>query len=191
MKLCTSRVNWRFVANLANNLNPYKGRISMKKLLLLGAVFFGILMTEPTYAQNYDNVPNNGPVVQYNGQFDSSNDTACGDVATGDCWCLYCHQEPCYTNEWKCYEENQYFQKQCCRYVKCPYQVKRCRYVPEYYCETCYKYVPEYYCVNECRPCKKWACEKKCTYKPCYYWKHVCGQQGCANPCPTGQCGAR
>lgn len=98
----------------------------------------------------------------------------------GDCWCLYCKYEPCYTNCWRCIEVPQYCTKKCCRQVPQYYQVQRCRYVPQYYCETCCRYCPEYYDVQECRTCKKWICDKKCNYVPKYYYKRVC--------CPNNAC---
>ena len=147
----------------------------MKKFILLGAIFFGILMTEQGYSQNAN--------------FFGNNDSACcppkaeaavcqdQGAPTGECYRLMKREEPVYSNEWKCHEENVYTQRKCCRYVKCPYEVKRCRYVPQYYTETCYKSVPEYYYVTDCKPCKKWHCEKKCTMVPKYYWKHICGDK--------------
>ena len=147
----------------------------MKKFILLGAIFFGILMTEKGYSQNQACCP---PVAQ---------EKACQEVDTGEGWCLMQRNEPVYSNDWKCHEENVYTQRKCCRYVKCPYEVKRCKYVPQYYTETCYRYEPEYYYVTDCKPCKKWQCEKKCTMVPKYYWKHTCGKEtpaSSAKACP-------
>lgn len=112
-------------------------------------------------------------------------DHPCEDQPVGDCWCLMCHYEPCYYNDWKCCEDQKVCKKRCCRYVPQYYEVQKCRYVPQYYCETCCKQVPEYYDVEYCQPCKKWVCEKKCRYVCKYYYKHVCGDNNCATPCPT------
>lgn len=111
-------------------------------------------------------------------------DHPCGDVSTGDCWCKYCHYEPCYYYTKRCVTENKYCTKKCCRQVPQYYEVQRCRYVPQYYTETCCKYCPEYYDVQECIPCQKWVCDRHCKYVPRYYWKHVCGQPDCKTPCP-------
>lgn len=104
------------------------------------------------------------------------------DQATGECWCMYCHYEPCYTNCWRCIEVPQYCTKKCCRQVPQYYQVQRCRYVPQYYCETCCRNVPEYYDVQECKMCKKWICDKKCNYVPKYYYKKVCCNTNACTP---------
>lgn len=108
----------------------------------------------------------------------------CEDQPMGECWCLYCRQEPCYYNDWKCVEDTKYCTKRCCRMVPQYYEVQRCKYVPQYYTETCCRQVPEYYDVQECIPCKKWVCEQKCRYIPRYYYKQVCkpecGPAGCA-----------
>ncbi len=116
-------------------------------------------------------------------------DHACADQPTGECWCMYCHYEPCYYYTKRCVTENKYCTKKCCRQVPQYYQVQRCRYVPQYYCETCCKYCPEYYDVQECIPCQKWVCDRHCKYVPRYYYKHVCGQPSCTTPCPSGACG--
>jgi hypothetical protein len=112
----------------------------MKKLLQLAAIFFGVLVFQPSFA-------------------DVQGEGCCPeDQKLNDCYCLYCHYEPCYYNDWVCVDE------------------------PQYYCETCCRYEPEYYDVQECKTCKKWICNKKCKYVPRYYYKHTCGddsQQGC------------
>lgn len=108
------------------------------------------------------------------------------DQRCGDCYCMYCHYEPCYYNCWRCCEEPQYYKKKCCRYVPRYYQVQRCRYVPQYYCETYCREEPEYYCVDECKMCKRWVCDRKCKYVPKYYYKHECNP--CATPCAPGCC---
>ncbi len=109
------------------------------------------------------------------------------DQPCNDCWCLMCHYEPCYYNDWRCVEEPVMCKKQCCRYVPKYYEVQRCRYVPQMYCETVCRNEPEYYCVDECNYQKKWVCDKKCQYQPKYYYKHVCGNNNCTTPCPQNQ----
>jgi len=126
----------------------------MKKILTLSAMFFGLLMTQYGYAQDSACCPEEKPV--------------------GECYCLYARYEPCYSNCWKCVEEQVPCTKKCCRMVPKYYECQKCRYVPQYYTETRCKYVPEYYNVEECKTSKKWVCEKKCTYVPKYYWKHSC-----------------
>jgi|NOAtaT_6_FD_contig_101_317843_length_754_multi_7_in_0_out_0_1 hypothetical protein len=104
-------------------------------------------------------------------------DTVCcpADSTTGECWCLMCHQEPCYYNTYRCVEKPVYTCKKACRYVPRYYEVQRCKYVPQYYTETKCEQVPEYYDVEECTTCKEWVCDKQCKYVPKYYWKHTCG----------------
>lgn len=111
------------------------------------------------------------------------------DQPTGECWCLYRHDEPCYYNAWRCVEDKKYCKKKCCRYVPQNYEVQHCRYVPKYETETRCRYVPETYYVDECIPCKRWVCDRKCKYTPRYYYKKTCNQnvapaadQGC---CPA------
>lgn len=152
----------------------------------------------PSYSQGYYDNSSSGYAGGFNGGF-SGGGCASGQCAApvasapvadqgccpqeqqvGDCWCLYCKYEPCYTNCWRCIEVPQYCTKKCCRQVPQYYQVQRCRYVPQYYCETCCRYCPEYYDVQECKMCKKWICEKKCNYVPKYYYKRVC--------CPNNAC---
>lgn len=118
------------------------------------------------------------------GYDESRPDHACEDTATGECWCKYCHYEPCVYYTKRCVTENKYCTKKCCRQVPKYYEVQRCKYVPQYYNETCCKMCPEYYDVQECIPCKKWVCDRHCKYVPRYYYKHVCGQPGCPTPCP-------
>lgn len=142
----------------------------MKKFFQFAAVLFTILSTQAAFAQN-DYMPENCCPPQ--------------DQPCGDCWCLYCHYEPCYYNVKRCVEVPEYYKKKCCRNVPKYYEVKKCRYVPQYYTETCCKYVPEYYCVDECRTIKKTVCDRKCKYVPRYYYKHICGDNTCKTPCPT------
>jgi len=163
----------------------------MKKLFLMGAVFFGILMTQNAYSDNGDSAPVqtsscSDQVAQGEGCCPA--DHPCEDQRTNDCWCKYVHYEPCYYTTKRCVEEKIPCKKKCCRYVPKYYEVKRCRYVPEYYCETLCRKEPEYYYVEDCKTCKKWVCDQHCRYVPKYYWKHVCGDQGCSNPCPTTPC---
>lgn len=117
------------------------------------------------------------------------------DQPTGECWCLYRHDEPCYYNAWRCVEDKKMCKKKCCRYVPQNYEVQHCRYVPKYETETRCRYVPETYYVDECIPCKRWVCDRKCRYNTRYYYKRECRpageapvDQGCcpapaANPC--------
>lgn len=116
-------------------------------------------------------------------QGDCPEDHCVGDKPTGDCWCMYCHYEPCYYNTWRCVEKPVYTTKKCCRMVPKYYEVQRCKYVPQYYTETQCCQVPEYYDVEECSTCKDWVCDRQCKYVPKYYWKHVC-----ENPCAKTEC---
>ena len=54
-------------------------------------------------------------------------DHACGDQATGECWCKYVHYQPCYYYTKRCVTENKYCTKKCCRQVPQCYEVQRCR----------------------------------------------------------------
>lgn len=103
-------------------------------------------------------------------------DQACGDRPTGECYCLYVHYEPCYYQCPRTVCEQIPCKRKCCRYVDQSYEVEKCRYVPQYYKETYCRKVPEYYYVDECKTCEKVVYDTKCEYKPCYYWKHTCGQ---------------
>lgn len=154
----------------------------MKKWFQIAAVFAALLFTVNAYAENGNNAQ---PVpVQANANGGCPADHPCEDQACNDCWCLYCHYEPCYYNTRRCIEEQVPCKRKCCRYVDRYYQVQRCRYVPQYYTETCCKKEPEYYEVDECKTCKRWVCEQQCQYVPKYYWKHICGKEGCTVPCP-------
>lgn len=155
---------------------------SMKKLFQIGAILCGILFAQTGYAAQ------NAPA--YGDQCCPEEQQCCPqDQACGDCWCLMCHYEPCYYNQWRCVEDQQYCTKKCCRMVPKYYDVQRCKYVPQYYTETCCKYEPEYYDVQECKPCKRWVCDKKCRYVPKYYYKKVCMENRCETPCATdNQC---
>ena len=109
------------------------------------------------YYQNAGST-NAGGSYAYSGSEQGQPEDQCcapADQSMNDCWCLYCHYEPCYYNDWKCVEDTKTCKKRCCRYVPQYYQVQKCRYVPQYYSETCCKQVPEYYDVEECVPCKK------------------------------------
>jgi hypothetical protein len=136
----------------------------MKKLFQLAAICLGVLAFQPTFADDAACCPQ--PAEQ-----------ACcpADHKCNDCYCLYCHYEPCYYNTWRCCKEPKYCTRKCCRQVPKYYCVQRCRYVPQYYEETCCRYEPEYYDVCDCTYCDKWVCDKKCKYVPRYYWKHECG----------------
>lgn len=134
------------------------------------------------YAQNYASQFNSAPP-----------DQPCGDKPTGECYCMYVHYEPCYYQCPRTVCEQIPCKRKCCRYVPQYYEVEKCRYVPQYYKETYCRQCPEYYYVDECKTCEKVVYDTKCEYKPCYYWKHSCGQpaascgpQGCG---PQG-CGA-
>lgn len=112
------------------------------------------------------------------------------DHAMNDCYCLYCHYEPCYYNKTHCEYCAKNCYKKCCRYVPQYYEKQCCRYVPQYYCKTCCRQVPQYYYTCQTHYEPKYSCERCCTYKPCYYYKHVC-EPTCntdtAAPCSTGQ----
>lgn len=101
------------------------------------------------------------------------------------CWSLYCQYEPCYYDDWRCIEEQKHCQRQCCRYIPKYYEVQHCKYVPQFYTETYCRYEPEYYLADDVRPCRRWVCEKKCKMTPKYYYRHVCGDPCCTNPCPV------
>lgn len=165
----------------------------MKKLFQLGAAIFAILMTNvlSLSADQYSEYQDSGYVADNNVVADSGNvaydnqapNDACCDQPTGDCWCLYCHYEPCYYTTQRCCEYKVPCKRRCCRYVPKYYEVQRCRYVPQYYCETCCCQVPEYYCVDECKTCYKTVCDQHCKYVPRYYWKHVCKDNKAAACC--------
>lgn len=145
----------------------------MKKLFQLGLILCGMLMSQIAFADN----------VAVDGQCPA--DHPCEDQpVASECWVKYCHYEPCYYTTQRCVEEQIPCKKRCCRYVDQQYEVTKCKYVPQYYTETMCRKVPEYYDVEECKTCKKYVCDKHCKYVPKYYWKHVCGQPGCTNPCP-------
>jgi|GEM_PF-1241732 len=114
-------------------------------------------------------------------------DHPCGDVKTGDCWCMYCHYEPCTYYTQRCVEEQIPCKKRCCRQVPKYYQVQRCKMVPEYYNETLCKYETEYYYVDDSKCCKKWVSDSHVKYVPKYYWKHTCGEANCTTACPQQQ----
>jgi len=161
----------------------------MRKLFYLGAVFFAVLTTQYSFSQSYD--ADQGRSEYEDNQAAPPADHPCGDQATGECWCLYCHYEPCYYTAQRCIQVPQYYKKKCCRMVRKNYEVKRCRMVPQYYTETVCREEPEYYCTDECKMCEKVVCDRKCKYVPKYYWKHVCGQTGCDTPCPPQSPGPR
>lgn len=113
------------------------------------------------------------------------------DTNAGECWCLMCHQEPCYYNTYRCVEKPVYTTKKCCRYVPKYYEVQRCKYVPQYYTETKCEQCPEYYDVEECTTCKEWVCDRQCKYVPKYYWKHTCGQTAPCDQATADACCGR
>ncbi|HRD54830.1 MAG TPA: hypothetical protein PLC42_00365 [Parachlamydiaceae bacterium] len=149
----------------------------MKKFIQLSAIFFGLLMTQSAFSQNYDDQSNS---TNLNGCCPT--EAASSDCPCGEQWTLMCHQQPCYYNDWKCVEEKVPCKRQCTRYVPKYYEVSRCRYVPQHYSETYCRYEKECYEVEDCRTCKKWVCEQKCKYVPRYYWKHTCGDSQVAKP---------
>jgi len=164
----------------------------MKKLFQLGAVFFGILMAQNGFAQDYAGSEGYSSGSAYQGGAYASGSGSdccapqdqCCDQATNDCWCRYVHYEPCYYTTKRCVNYCVPCTRKCCRYCPKYYQVQRCRYVPQYYCETLCRYCPEYYDVCEQKQCTKTVCDTHCRYVPRYYWKHVCGQQqGCETGC--------
>jgi hypothetical protein len=162
----------------------------MKKLLQLGAILCGLLMTQVTYA-DYNN---GGYGNNYGGGYAAGQDQngggcpadhPCADQPCGsDCWVKYCHYEPCYYNVTRCIEEQVPCTRKCCRYVDQPYEVTKCRYVPQYYTVQCCRKVPEYYDVQECKTCKRYVCDRMCKYVPRYYWKHA---DQCAPTCQPQQ----
>lgn len=117
----------------------------MKKFIQFSAIFFGLLMTQNGYSQNYDD--------QSNGSGDgrccpAPETAACcqpADSACGEQWVLMCHQQPCYYKDWKCVEKQVPCTKKCVRYVPKYYEVEKCRYVPEKYKETYCRYEKECY----------------------------------------------
>lgn len=147
----------------------------MKKFFALAALAFAMLTAPYSYAaSNQECCP----------QQAATEDCCPQDQPCGECWCLYCHYEPCYYTTRRCIEVPQYYKKKCCKYVPKYYEVKKCRYVPQYYTETCCKYEPEYYCEDECKMCKQWVCERQCKYVPRYYYKKVCNNNNCNTACP-------
>ncbi len=153
----------------------------MKKFFQIGAVLCALLMSPFAYSQYQDTAGGAGANAT-NQQ--CPEDHPCEDQACNECWCLYCHYEPCYYTTKRCVEEQVPCQKKCCRYVDKYYEVQRCKYVPQYYTETLCRKEPEYYDVTEYKCCKKWVCDKQCKYVPKYYWKHICGKTGCDAPSP-------
>lgn len=132
---------------------------------------------------------NSGSGYAYSSESGAPADQACGDVATGDCWCLYCHYEPCYYTTKHCVEEQIPCKKKCWRTVPQQYEVQRCRYVPQYYTETCCRNVKECYEVDDVKCCKKWVCQQNVKYVPRYYWKQTCATPAaapCAPACDSG-----
>lgn len=155
----------------------------MKKLIQLGAIFFGLLITFNAYSQNYNSQPGYGAgncCPQESACCEQTQDCECGDK-----WVLMCHQQPCYYNDWRCVEEKVPCTRTCTRYVPKYCEVDRCRYVPQHYKETLCRYEKECYQVEDCRTCKKWVCDQKCKMVPRYYWKHMCGDnaQVCKPAC--------
>lgn len=150
----------------------------MKKMFLLGAIFFGILMTTNVTAADASPASDGADCC-------APADAPCPDQKTGDCWCMYVHYDKCYYTTKRCVQETIPCTKKCCRMVPKYYEVERCKMVPQYYKETCCKMEPEYYEVPDCKTCNKWVTDQHCKLVPKYYWKHVCGDANCATPCPT------
>ncbi len=173
----------------------------MKKLLLLGAVLCGFLITQNAYSQdtsrNYVNRPQNTN-WQYDGRYDGPvagdnqccpEDHAVPDQPLNDCYCLYVHYEPCYYQTCRCVEEKIPCKKKCWRKVPRYYECQRCKMVPQYYNECVCKYENECYEVDDCKCCYKNVYDTHCKYTPKYYWKHSCGDNPCAQAqqsCPAG-----
>jgi len=151
----------------------------MKKIITLGAFLFGMFATTAIFA-GCANGSCSAPAASYSRSAD------CGDQGqpTGECYCLYVSQEPCYYTTKHCVEEQVPCQKRCCRSVPKYYEVQRCRYVPQYYTETVCKNEKEYYMVDEYKTCKKWVSQQNCKYVPRYYWKHNCGTNEVVAPQP-------
>lgn len=168
----------------------------MRKLFQFCAVFACLLIAQYGHADDnryqdgrYQDGQNYSQDYQYNQQGVQTDggcpaDHPCEDQKVGECWCKYCHYEPCYYTTRHCVEEKIPCKKRCCRYVPKYYQVDRCRYVPQHYCETICRQEPEYYYVDDCKTCKKWVCEQHCKYVPKYYWKRTCGDNSCTTACP-------
>lgn len=161
----------------------------MRKLLQMGALALGLLMAQYGFAadnsmQSQAPVQNQQGVIYDGGQGQCPPDQCC-DQKLNDCYCLYCHYEPCYYTTRRCVEEQVPCKRRCCRMVPQYYEVQRCRMVPQYYNETCCRQVPEYYDVCETKCCQKWVCDQHCRYVPRYYWKHICGNSNCNAPYPT------
>lgn len=113
------------------------------------------------------------------------------DAPTGECYCMYVRYNPCYYQCPRTVCEQIPCKRKCCRYVPQYYEVEKCRYVPQYYKETYCRQCPEYYYVDECKTCEKIVYDTKCEYKPCYYWKHTCGQPVQGGCCGPQGCGIR
>lgn len=149
----------------------------MKAFIQIGALCCGLLLSFGLFAQGGANgyANNNGACPA---------DHPCEDQAVAtDCWVKYVHYEPYYYTTKRCVEEQIPCKKKCWRYVPKYYEVQKCRYVPQYYTETVCRQEPEEYEVDDCKCCKRWVCDTHCDYKPCYYWKHACGDVSYTDPC--------
>jgi len=142
----------------------------MKKIYLAFLTFACcFLMTQYGYAQ--DDASACCPQVA---QAPEGNDCTPAQP-TGECYCLYRQDQPCYYTTWRCEYEPKYSCRRCCRYVPQYYQKTCCRYVPQYYCKTYCRQVPQYYYVTDCKYCKKYVPQRCVKYVPKYFWKHSCG----------------
>lgn len=161
----------------------------MKKLLQLGALFCGLVLTQAAFAitgpNNMNYNANDVPTV-YGGECPAEHEhpdnVCCGDQSTGECYCLMVRYKPCYYTTQRCVEEQIPCKKKCIRYVDKYFECQRCKYVPQYYCETYCQKCPECYEVDDCKCCRRMVCDQHCKYVPEYYWKHKCAPQ-CAAPC--------
>jgi hypothetical protein len=158
----------------------------MKKLFQIGAVFFGILMTQTGYAQNTNvNAPNqrasaaqqtlNPSAPNYTQQHNygygessaegrgygydrgySNNGEACSN---GACPADHACEDQACNDCWSLY----------CHYEPCYYNVKRCveEQVP---CKKrCCRMCPKYYEVTRCRYVPQYYTETICRQEPEYY----------------------
>jgi hypothetical protein len=154
----------------------------MKKLILLGAVAFGMFFSADANAQcgtgSCGAQPSCAPVS-------AQQSCAPADQPTNNCWCQYVHYEPNYYCTPRCVAEQVPYTEKACRYNTKYYDVQRCRYVPEYYTETYSYQEPEYYDVCKSKTVYRTEYDTHVEYKPSYYWKNECGNS-CA---PTPSCG--
>src|SRR5947209_5537823 len=117
------------------NKPVHKKEKYMKKLLQIGAVLFGLIMSANVSAMSANVSAYDNNTINVSGDC-CPPEQPC-EQPVNDCYCKYVRYKPCYYTVNRCIEEQVPCQRQCCRYVPKYYQVQRCRYVPQYYCETC------------------------------------------------------